>query len=203
MSESPLNILATVAIAIVVGRWWWSDFANARKGVSAPNALAGAVPCARGFVMLAAAGGVALTVLETLGEWALGVSEEQKKITVLFLAAMLAAAFLEELIFRGYIVIAGKGRRVLAGSVVGASLVFALAHDFLWKYEAGDFSFQFTTKGWFSFGCVFVASLCFYVLRFHPRNAARSLLPCIAAHGARNLAVFFIKLAQGHVTGWF
>lgn len=203
MSESPLNIIVTVAIAVVAMRWWWSDFEGARKGAPSPNALPGATSCTRGFVVLAAVGGVALTVLETLGELALGVSGEQKNITVLFLAAMLAAAFLEELIFRGYIVITTRGRRALVGSVIGASLAFALAHDFLWKCDDGGFSLQLTTKGWFSFGCVFAASLYFYALRFHRRNAARSLLPCVAAHAARNLAVFAIKLAQGHVTGWF
>ena len=33
--------------------------------------------------------------------------------------------------------------------------------------------------------------------RIHP------LIPCIAAHLAKNLGVFVIKLAQGHVSGWW
>jgi len=34
-------------------------------------------------------------------------------------------------------------------------------------------------------------------------NPTRSLLPCIAAHAAKNAGVFVIKAAQGHVSGWW
>jgi membrane protease YdiL (CAAX protease family) len=125
---------------------------------------------------------------------------------------MLSAAVVEEIVFRGYLVIEGKGKALLLGSIVGASFAFAMMHDFLWQYhEVADaawwefwrgFSPNFTRKGVFSFGFIFAGSLYFYALRFHPRNRMRSLLPCFAAHAAKNLAVFFIKLAEGHVVGW-
>lgn len=213
MTESPLGILIAALIALFIGRWWWQDFSVARNGTPNPRALPGATPCPSGLLWLGMAGAVAITGLETWGELALGISGEQKTIGAAFLAAMLAAALVEEIVFRGYLVIENRGRAALIAGVLGASLLFALAHDFLWQFEQPEgaawwefwrgFSLNFSLKGWFSFGFVFLTSLYFYTLRLHPRNAGRSLLPCFAAHAARNLAVFAIKAAQGHVVGWF
>jgi len=54
---------------------------------------------------------------------------------------------------------------------------------------------------------VFLFSFWLYAMRFplrYPKlNPSRSLIPCIAAHLAKNLGVFVIKLAQGHVSGWW
>jgi membrane protease YdiL (CAAX protease family) len=210
MTESPTGIFAAMIVAAIVGRWWWRDFSAARTGaLPSSGVLPGATACGRGFVACGALGAVLLTVLETAGELVLGISDEQKNISVFFLGAMLAAAFIEELVFRGFFVIANKTRTVLIASIISASLAFALAHDFLWQYHLPEgvpwwafwrgFSTQFTLKGWFSFSFVFIASIYFYILRFHPRNTLRSLLPCFAAHAAKNLAVFIIKVAQGHV----
>ncbi len=213
MAKSIEGILIAVAAAGIFGYLWIQDFSAARKGTPAKGALPGATPCPTGFIVAGAIGAILLTLGETAGEYALGISGEQKNITALFLAAMLAAAIVEEIIFRGYLVITGKGRAVLIAGVVGASLLFALAHDFLWQFSMPEnapwyefyrgFSANFSVKGCFSFGVVFAISLYFYALRFHPKNAARSLLPCFAGHAARNLAVFAIKLFQGHVAGWY
>ncbi|MDR2981798.1 MAG: CPBP family intramembrane metalloprotease [Puniceicoccales bacterium] len=213
MTESPLGILIAVIAAVFIGRMWWQDFSDARKGTPNPKALPGATPSSIKLILIGIIGAVLLTALETIGELALGISGEQKNISVLFLGAMLAAALLEEIIFRGYIVITNRGRTALIASILGASLVFALAHDFLWQFSMPEgapwwqfwqgLSANFTLKGWFSFGFVFLASLFFYGLRFHPKNVHRSLLPCFAAHAAKNIAVFLIKLAQGHVAGLY
>lgn len=213
MTESPLGILIAIGAALFFGRFWWQDFSDAKKGTPNPKALPGAVDCPRNFILIGAMGAVVLTVLETFGEIALHISGEQKNITVAFLGAMLAAALLEEIIFRGYIVIENHGRVMLIAGAVGASLLFALMHDFLWQLSRPEdaawwelwrgFSVNFTPKGFFSFGAVFITSLYFYALRFHPKNAAHSLLPCFAAHAARNIAVFAIKAAQGHVVGLY
>jgi membrane protease YdiL (CAAX protease family) len=212
MSDSPAGILLSVLAAAFVGRLWWRDFRDTRAGTPPPAPLPGAFPCARGFVLAAVLGAVVLTGLETGAEFAVGVSREQSDISALFLGAMLAAAVLEEVLFRGYIVIQGRGRVALVAGIAGASLLFALAHDYIWQYQPPEnapawafwrgVSFQFTSKGLVSFAFAFAGSLYFYALRFHPRNVHRSLLPCFAAHAAKNLAVFAIKAAQGHVGGW-
>lgn len=180
-------------------------------GLSKP--MPGATPCGGKFIAAGVAGAVLLVFLETAGEHALGISGEQKNIPALFLLAMLSAAVVEEIVFRGYLVIEGKGRIALIGGILAASFAFAMMHDFLWQYHevAGaawwefwrGFSPNFTGKGVFSFAFIFAGSLYFYLLRFHPRNRNRSLLPCFAAHAAKNLAVFSIKLAEGHVVVWW
>ncbi|MGA2053040.1 MAG: CPBP family intramembrane glutamate endopeptidase, partial [Opitutales bacterium] len=86
--------------------------------------------------------------------------------------------------------------------IVGFSLLFSLLHPFLWDWKSG-LVFDFSLKAWWSPALVFASSLWFYTVRFYPLNPARSLLPCIAAHLAKNLGVFAIKLAQGHVTSWW
>ena len=107
------------------------------------------------------------------------------------------------MIFRGYLVVEGRGRAALVGGVVGASLLFALLHPFLWQWQDGTLVLQGSTKAWFSTGAVFAGSLWFYAVRFMPANPRHSLVPCIAAHLAKNVGVFVVKLLQGHVTGWW
>jgi len=50
---------------------------------------------------------------------------------------------------------------------------------------------------------VFAGSLWFYAVRFASWNPQRSLLPCFAAHAAKNLGVIAVKAAQGFVVGWW
>lgn len=213
MTDSPAGILLSCGVGLLLGYWWWQDFSFARKGNPTHRPLPGATSAPSSWILLGVIGAVLLTGLETVGEIVLDISGEQKNVTVLFLGAMLAAALVEEVVFRGYLVVANKGRAWLLGSIFGASLLFALGHDFLWQHTSPEdaawwefwrgFSLNFSLKGWFSFGTVFFVSLYFYLLRFHSKNPSRSLLPCFAAHAARNLAVFAIKLAQGHVIGWY
>jgi uncharacterized protein len=151
--------------------------------------------------VIAAAGALVVLGAETWGELALGLSEEQSRMTYLFAAYTLVAAIVEEIIFRGYVVVQNRGRAALVGAVLGASLVFAAIHPFLWNWDDEGFVFTFTPKGWFSFGAVFVASLWFYACRFASWNPSRSLLPCFAAHLAKNAGVIVIKAAQGFLIG--
>jgi hypothetical protein len=126
---------------------------------------------------------------------------------------MIGAAFGEELIFRGFLVVPTRGRAALFGSIVGFSLLFALGHPFLWDWKslaAGQpkqLVWDFSLKAWWSTAMVFLFSFWLYALRFplrYPKlNPRASLIPCIAAHLAKNLGVFVIKLAQGHVSGWW
>lgn len=206
-----------IAAGLYVSYMWREDLRLHRAGKSdMANALPGAKPASRRAIVIAVFGASVILAGETAGEIWLGLSREQSHITVLFGVYTLVAAVIEEIIFRGYILVEKRGRAAMIGSVLAASLLFALLHPFLWKWDMGNasggdilqiqrwpewFSLTLTPKGWFSFGAVWIASLWFYVCRLAPWNPERSLLPCFAAHAAKNAAVFAIKASQGYISG--
>jgi membrane protease YdiL (CAAX protease family) len=196
--------LFVAGLGLWVFRQWLGDLRSARAGTPHPQSWPGAAPCSWTAILIAVAGSLILLGLETGGEYQLGISGQQKNISVLFLLAMVSAAFYEELIFRGFFVITGRGRAALVAGILGFSLLFALLHPFLWDWKSpGGLVFDFSLKAWWSTALVFASSLWFYSVRFFPLNPRHSLIPCIAAHLAKNLGVFAIKLAQGHVTSWW
>ena len=201
--DNPLMLVAMLAGAGYLGKLWVDDLRAAHAGRPNPRAFPGAIPAGRPVMILAVVGTLLLLALETAGESALGLTAEQSSMTVLFGLYTLAAAFLEEIIFRGYLVVMNRGRALLVTGIVGASVAFALIHPFLWEWSDGALQFSFTAKAWFSTGAIFVGSLWFYALRFLPLNPSTSLAPCIAAHVTKNLGVFAIKYAQGFVSGWW
>lgn len=201
--DNPLLLLGMTGVALWLARLWWTDLRAAQAGQPNPRAFPGATPASRGIMLAAVAGTLLLLAAETAGELALGYAAAQSKMTVLFGGYTLAAAFIEEVIFRGYLVVTHRGRAALVTGIVGASLVFALLHPFLWEWRDGALQIHPTGKAWFSTGAIFAGSLWFYALRFLPANPTRSLAPCIAAHAVKNLGVFAIKYAQGYVTGWW
>ena len=148
---------------------------------------------------IAAIGGLALTILETIGESLLGITGEQTELAAIAIIPLLAAAVIEELVFRGYLVVDQKGKNWLIGSIVGFSFLFALIHPYLWSWEEGTLSLELTVKGFFSTALVFVNSLFFYAVRFTFGNKTHSLLPCFIAHGASNFSVWAIKGFQGFI----
>ncbi len=201
--DNPLLLLAMLGVSLAVGKWWLDDYRATQRGTPNARALPGATAVSPRMMVIAAIGALGLLAAETGGEYALGVSGEQSRMTVLFGVYTLSAAFVEELIFRGYVVVENRGRAALVAGIVGASLVFALLHPFLWEWKDGALSTHFGAKAWFSTVAIFGGSLWFYAVRFLPGNPLRSLLPCIAAHAAKNLGVFAIKYAQGYVSGWW
>ena len=206
MNENPLPLIMMILLGGYFARMWWVDFGAVRGGRLDPaHALPGATQTSVRACLIAAGGTCVLLAAETLGEVALGISDEQSKMTGLFAAYTLVAAVVEELIFRGYLGnwIAKRAKAALLGWALVASLVFALLHPFLWKWEAGRLTLTLTAKGWFSFGAVFAVSLWFYACRFASWNPTCSLLPCFAAHLAKNLGVIAIKGAQGFLAGWW
>jgi len=194
MSDNPLLLLALVGVAIYLAKGWWDD-------------ERAATPADRVFkttaTSLAIFGSLLLLGCETAGEYALGIVGAQRTITALFALYTLAAAFIEELIFRGYLVITGRGKAAQMAGIVAASIFFALLHPFLWEWEDAGFQLTLTLKGAFSTAVVFAASLWFYFLRFARCNPQHSLLPCIIAHMTKNLGVIVIKAAQGFLVGWY
>ena len=201
--DQPLRILVMIAATVVVARWWIGDFRLAAAGSPSARALPGASPAPLLAVLLAAAGALLMLGAEAAGEYHLGLVEQQSHTTALFGLYTLTASFVEELIFRGFVVVDNRGRTALGLSIVAASVIFALLHPFLWEWREGALHLQINGKAWFSTGSIFVGSLWFYAVRFWPLNPGRSLLPCIAAHAAKNLGVFAIKYAQGFVDGWW
>ena len=208
MSESPLLIIAVFAGALYLFKLWWDDLRAAEAGQPNPKALPGASRALPAALWIGAVGALALVLVETAGELALGVSAEQTDVTVLFLLAMIGAGILEEVIFRGYLVVQGKGPRVLIFSMVGFSLLFALLHyqyysaipeDGTWR----DLQFKLDAKAFWSLLLLFVNSLWFYYMRFSRWNPSNSLLPCFVAHVSSNVGVFLVKLVQGHVSGLY
>jgi membrane protease YdiL (CAAX protease family) len=110
---------------------------------------------------------------------------------------------IEEVVFRGYLAIENRGRLLLWAGVVGVSLLFAVLHPFLWKWNGQGLTLHFGAKAWFSTAMVFAVSLWFYTVRFFQLNPQQSLLPCFVAHATKNLGVFAVKYIQGFVGGWW
>ena len=201
--ENPWVLGGMIVAGAVVAKGWFDDLRAQQRGVPRAGAFPGATPARPAALGIAALGATLLVALETAGESALGLADRQTRMTVLFGTYTLVAAFVEELVFRGYLVIDRRGPAALWGGILLASVLFALLHPFLWTWEHGALVVQANAKGWFSTGAVFVGSLWFYAVRFLPNNPTRSLLPCVAAHLAKNAAVFAIKGAQGFVGPWW
>jgi uncharacterized protein len=204
MTDSPWVGVVFFAIAAYVFWMWRGDMLRQQQAGPDPRALAGAFPASRLLVLVAVLGALLIVALETAGEYALGTSASQSTIAASYLLAMVAAGFVEELVFRGYLFTERGGRAGLVASTVGFSVLFALLHTQYYVTHAEgaawwDFSLKLEAGSLWTLSILVINSLWFYALRFMPWNPQRSLLPCIAAHVASNLAVFGVKAAQGHV----
>ncbi|WP_269524182.1 CPBP family intramembrane glutamic endopeptidase [Coraliomargarita parva] len=198
LNENPLMILLYVGIAAYVLFMYWGDSKAARMGQASPKAMPGAQPLDWNVSLIGVIGAWIILANETAGELVFGVSQEQSDMIWYYVFATLAAGVVEEVIFRGFLVIENKGRAALIASCVGFSLIFALIHGHFWDTEEG-FQWTFTVKAWFTTGILFINSLWFYALRFGPWNKNRSIFPSMIAHAASNFGVFAVKLWQGHV----
>ncbi len=192
------------AAGLYFGKLWLDDRRAARSGTTKTGALPGATEATRRAVVIAVAGALVILAAETGGELALGLAAEQSRMTWLFaLYSVAAAPLIEELIFRGWIVVENRGRAAMAAGAVGASARFAALHPFLWRWDAAGFALTLGAKGWFNTAVVFALSLWLYAARLAPWNPPRSLLPCFAAHAAKNLGVVGVKLAAGFMGAWW
>lgn len=198
----PLLLLALTAAGVYIAKLWRDDLRTAQAGRPNPGALPGATPASRRAVFIAIAGALFILAIETVGEVRLGLADEQSRITWLFaLYSVCAAPIIEELIFRGWLVVENRGRTALWAGAVLASLAFAALHPFLWEWEEEGFRLTLGAKGVFSTVVMFAASLWFYAARLGAWNPTRSLLPCFAAHAAKNAGVVMVKAAMGFMGG--
>jgi uncharacterized protein len=218
MADHPALTILLAAAGIYMMHLWRADYLSFRSGQPNPQALPGATPCSLKACLISCAGALAILMIETLGEIHLGLTEQQSKITALFAGYTLIAAFIEELIFRGFIMVDSKRKITRWMGVFAASVLFAILHPFLWQWDMADvpawqiifiwrwdewFLLKLTMKGWFSTAAVFISSLWFYAMRLTSLNPQRSLLPSISAHAIKNLGVIGIKAAQGYIVGWY
>ncbi len=202
MSDHPLLLLLMILAGLYLAKLWRDDCRAAAAGHPHSNALPGATPASPRIITIAIAGALVLLAVETWGEIRLGIAAEQSQMTALFGLYTLSAALIEEVIFRGYLVIPNRGAALRWSGIIAASLLFAVLHPFLWKWENG-LVWTPGIKGWFSTGMIFLGSLWFYTLRFTAWNPQRSLLPCFAAHLAKNAGVIAIKAHQGFLGDWW
>ena len=201
MNESPFMVLLYVGVAAYVGYMYWGDYqSNQASEQPDPQGMPGATSASLGLFVIGVIGALLILAAETGGEIALGIASGQSEMVWYFVFAILGAGIVEEIIFRGYLVVDNKGRAALIGSCVGFSLIFAIIHGHFWSNEEGEaFAWTFTTKAFFTTGILLANSLWFYALRFGRWNKNRSLFPCMLAHAASNLGVFCVKWAQGFV----
>ena len=201
MNESPFMVLLYVGVAAYVGYMYWGDYqSNQASEQPDPRGMPGAASASLGLFVIGVIGALLILAAEAGGEIALGIASEQSEMVWYFVFAILGAGIVEEIIFRGYLVVDNKGRAALIGSCVGFSLIFAIIHGHFWSNEEGEaFAWTFTTKAFFTTGILLANSLWFYALRFGRWNKNRSLFPCMLAHAASNLGVFCVKWAQGFV----
>lgn len=200
----PLLLVLLTAAGVYLAKLWLDDLrvSAAGNGSPAAGALPGATPAPARAVAIAVAGALLLLAAETVGEIALGVAEQQSRMTWLFaLYSITGAPIVEELIFRGWLVIEKRGCVALWAGAVAASTAFALLHPFLWHWDGNGFVLTLGAKGWFSSAIVFATSLWLYIARFAAWNPQRSLLPCFAAHAAKNAGVVAVKAATGFMAG--
>ena len=128
LNENPLMILAYVGIAAYILHLYLGDFGLEKSGEPNPKAMPGAKGAAVSVYWLGALGALVLLGLETGGEIALGIVSEQSEMLWYFVFASLGAGVVEEVIFRGFLVVENKGRAALVASCVGFSLIFAVIH---------------------------------------------------------------------------
>ncbi len=198
MNENPVMVVLYVGIAAYVLHMYWGDLRANQSSEVNSGGMPGATSAGVGTFAIGVVGALLILAAETFGEIAMGVADEQSELVWYLVFAIVAAGVVEEIIFRGFLVIDKKGKAALIGSCIGFSLLFAIIHPQLWSTEDG-FHLTLTAKGFFSTGILFANSLWFYAVRFGPWNPRHSIFPCMLAHAASNLGVFGVKLAQGYI----
>jgi membrane protease YdiL (CAAX protease family) len=195
-----LNSILSVAAAAIVLFFWVNDFLKWKGGKPFERALPGATGASWKLVRLSILVSLGIAAVQILGEYALGIKGTAEPIQAYLLLPLLGAGIVEELIFRGYLVIEKKGRKTLIVSIIFFSFASALLHGHL--LAKVDYGFRLTLAPaamWWTLILV-INSLWWYAVRFLPVNKDKSLLPCFAGHMASTLAIFLVRAAQGCVT---
>lgn len=216
LQGDPLMSLIMFGFGLYVLKLWFEDTTNALKGNPHPKAFPGTSFCERPMLVLAAVGSLALVIVATIGEIALGVSADQHDATWVMLLGWMGMAVVEELLVRGYggkMFIKTDNRKQMWRGILLISAAFAAMHPYLWTVDVPEHipSFQIwrgtwefhllSIQKWWTTLMLFANSLFWFWLRYHKNNPSQSLLPCIVGHVSANVAVFMVKLMQGHIVG--
>jgi len=201
MESATLSHLIYLALGLGVLVLWGKEARSARlRAADAPEAFwPGAAPCAWQTAVLAGVGALLITLVESGLEIHLGVKDGQSTIPASFLLAMMGAAVVEEITFRGFAAPASLAGVRLLATILAGSLVFMLLHGHIVDFADGGLRVKDDPKSLVSAGSAFAVSCWLYLCRFNPLNPGRSLAPALVGHAVRNLAVFGIKDAQGFV----
>ena len=190
MSFATLQPFLYFLLGAVVLIAWAKEVQERKIKASAEGFWPGTTSSSLASVLLSVSGILLITLAESCVEIRYQVAHEQSSLVAIALLSLLGAAVVEEIVFRGFVAPAHlTGLKLLMVVLIG-SAVFALFHGFNLS----------TTQGKISFIFAFLTSVWLYFARFNPLNSQRSLLPCLAGHCVRNLAVFGIKWAQGFIT---
>ena len=204
--EEPLLQIVTIGVTLYIVKEWLSDLKAYQNNTPNPNPYPGAVPSSKPAITISVIGAIIILLLETGGEIAIGISDEQSEMTLLFFMVTLVAAFGEELIFRGFLIdIIKSNQRTLLCILL--SIIFTLLHPYIWTIDEEMKWLTFwkfihlnmTEKSLFTSLFILLNSLWFFYLRFFKFNKTQSIIPCIAAHLSSNIGVFIIKAIQGKV----
>ena len=191
---------AMVCVSAYVFALWFGDYGYfKRNGRIRKGAFAGATEAPLKLTLFGAACGIILALLLSALELKMGLSDKQTSVPFYSLLPWIAAAFIEELVFRGYLYVRRGGKFALWSGIIAMSVVFAACHPYVWDYGSGGLSFDFSAQPVVATFGVFACSVVFYTLRFCEKNKYRSLIPCVAAHFSYNVCVYAVKAAQGFV----
>ena len=113
MTTNPLVVVILIGASLWAARLWMMDYRAALAGRPNRQSLPGATPTSASTVAIASFGALNILAAETVGEHLLGLSAEQSRMTALVgLYSIVAAPVIEEVVFRGYLVIENRGRAV-------------------------------------------------------------------------------------------
>src|SRR5688572_19078857 len=110
----PLFLVLMTVAGLYIGKLWRDDRRAARAGHPVAGGMPGATEAPQRSIVIAIAGALALVALETAGEFWLGLAGQQSRMTAVFAIYSVAGApIIEELIFRGWLVVEKRGRAVM------------------------------------------------------------------------------------------
>ena len=196
MNDDPLIIFFSCLIALYLASCYFKDIKAYASLNENPKALPGARNSSFLLIGVSVLIGLVLLFNALIFEQILNLSNQQRTIVWYALFGSIAAGLIEEVVFRGYLVIDNRGKLYLILSCIFFSLIFSLLHGYLWTYEEG-LKWNLNKKSIFDSYILFLNSLVFYFLRFGLWNNNKSILPPIAAHISFNIGVFAIKHFQG------
>jgi len=195
-NSSPLFRLITDIVYLLIGLGvvyaWFSEYRKRQRNPGPELFWPGTTRAPISGILITISGILLFTVAETCAEIHYQLTASHTVSYFNKLVATIAAAIVEEMVFRGFVAPSHLRGIKLLGLIFIGSIIFSAIHGF-------DFS---TVQGRISLISTFFISTWLYLGRYNPLNPERSILPCLIGHVVRNLAVFGVKLSQGFVDSY-